>query len=99
MPSYFKKTHVTTYAEKKIKQAYRAAHQVCEACGVEKSDQAHHIVTEGSGGVTEDWNLLALCVFCHVPIFHGKGYKYAIDKFPHLAQKIVTARIKMGRKV
>lgn len=37
---------------------YREAHPVCEACGSENTRDAHHIVTEKTGGPAEEWNLL-----------------------------------------
>jgi 5-methylcytosine-specific restriction endonuclease McrA len=76
---------------------YKGLHPGCEACREWTSDDAHHIVSEGSGGPTEVWNLLALCRVCHT-IFHDVGWKKAIDRFPHLAGKVTAARIIMGRK-
>ncbi len=85
-------------AESRIMKAVRKAHPVCEACQREPTRDAHHIVSEKSGGPTEEWNLLALCYFCHVPGFHTLGWVRFCDRYPHLAGKVVAARIKMGRK-
>lgn len=95
--TYYKKTHRTTTAERKVKKAYCEG-KVCEACMKEPAFDAHHICSEGSGGVTEDWNLLALCRICH-NIHHMIGWKKACSSHPHLAAKITTARIKMGRSL
>ena len=85
------------YSETKAKREYREAHPVCEACGLSKSDETHHIVTVKTGGATEDWNLLALCAICHYS-YHNRGWLTFCDIFPHLAGKITAARIRMGRK-
>ncbi len=65
---------------------------------MEKATETHHIVTEKTGGPAEDWNLLALCFFCHVPGYHTLGWKRFCDHWPHIAGKITAARIRMGRK-
>ena len=85
-------------AETRLMNAYRAAHPVCEACHREPTIDAHHIVSEKSGGPTEDWNLLALCFYDHVPGFHTLGWIRFCDRFPHLAGKVTAARMRMGRK-
>jgi len=89
----------SSYSETKAKKAYRESHPVCEACRQEPSTEAAHIVSKGSGGPAEDWNLLALCYGCHEGTYHQKGWKSFCDIYPHLAGKIVSARIRMGRKV
>ena len=65
---------------------------------MEPTRDAHHIVSEKTGGPTEEWNLLGLCVFCHVPGFHTLGWLRFCDRWPHLAGKITAARIRMGRR-
>lgn len=85
-------------AETKLMKAYREAHPVCEACRLEATHDAHHIVSEKSGGPTEEWNLLALCFFCHTPGVHVLGWKRFGERHPHVMGKIVAARIRMGRK-
>lgn len=85
-------------AETRVMKAYRAAHPICEACQREPTSDAHHIVSEKTGGPTEEWNLLALCYYCHVPGFHTMGWKRFIERWPHLTGKVVAARIRMGRK-
>ena len=94
--TYYKKTHKRTSVERKIMKEYRDLFDNCEACGIEIPTDAHHIVTEGSGGETVGWNLLALCRICHTMI-HMMGWKKACNRFPHLAGKIVGARVRMGR--
>ncbi len=93
-----KRTKKRPASETKAMREYLGAHKACEACGMEAARDTHHIVSEKTGGPAEDWNFLALCYFCHVPGFHTMGWKRFCDRYPHLAQKIVTARIKMGRK-
>jgi hypothetical protein len=98
MAYYYKKTHKSTAAETRIKKAYREAHPVCEACRSEPPTDAHHIVTEGSGGPTDPENLVALCRVCHT-VWHLIGWHKAIDRWPHLAAKVVAARVREGRKL
>jgi hypothetical protein len=95
---YYKKTHKRTSDERKTMSCYKAQFPKCEACGIEQTSDAHHIVTEGSGGDTEDWNLFALCRICHTTL-HMMGWKKACERYPHLAPKIITARVKMGRRL
>jgi hypothetical protein len=85
-------------AEARVMRAYLEAHPICEACEKEPSYNTHHIVSEKSGGPTEEWNFLALCVYCHVPGFHTMGWVRFCDHFPHLAGKITAARVRMGRR-
>lgn len=94
-----KKRKARPAAETRAMRAYREAHPRCEACRLEPSSDTHHINSEGSGGPSEDWNFLALCQVCHIGIFHTGGWKKFCDRFPHLAGKIVAARMRMGRKV
>lgn len=95
---YAFKHHSRPVKERKIMQAYREAHPVCEACQQAPSECTHHIVTEKSGGPTEDWNFLALCFFCHTPGIHTLGNRRFIERYPHIGPKIVAARLRMGRK-
>lgn len=96
-PIRFKRKHRPA-AETRLMKEYREANPVCEACGLEPTSVAHHIVTEKSGGPTEIWNLLALCYYCHIPGFHTLGWKRFCERYPKLAGKVVAARIAMGRK-
>ncbi|MFA5379009.1 MAG: HNH endonuclease signature motif containing protein [Dehalococcoidia bacterium] len=94
---YSFKHHSRPVKERKIMQAYREEHPVCEACQQAPSTCTHHIVTEKSGGPTEDWNFLALCFFCHTPGVHQLGNRRFIERYPHIGPKIVAARLRMGR--
>lgn len=96
---YPKKRGSCTADERRLKAEYRLAHPICEACRIEATAHAHHIVTEGSHGVTEEWNLIGLCVPCHLGVFHNSGWRKLIVRFPHLKDKIIAAREKQGRKV
>lgn len=93
-----RKTKHRPASERKVMKAVRDSHPLCEACRMKPSTQAHHIVTEGSGGPTEEWNLMALCLGCHQPGFHDQGWKTFCAAWPHLAGKITAARIRCGRK-
>ena len=96
-PSF--KRHSRSSADKKIMKAYREEHPICEACRSVASTEVHHIVTEGSGGPTNESNFLALCTNCHIYKFHQKGWwKFCIDH-EHLAGKVVAIRIAMGRRI
>jgi hypothetical protein len=95
-PYYFKR-HSRPAAEQRIMDEYRDAHEKCEACGLEPPVCVHHIVTEITGGPTEDWNFLALCFFCHTPGIHQLGNRRFIERYPHVGPKIVAARLRMGR--
>jgi hypothetical protein len=71
----------------------------CEACRAATATARHHIVTRGSGGPDEPWNILELCFSCHIGVFHGQGWRTACKMYPHLYARIVEARERMGRKV
>ena len=86
------------YAENKTKREYRLAYPVCQACRIQPTAEAAHIVSKKTGGPTEDWNLLALCYGCHEGTFHQYGWLTFCDIFPHLAGKVIAARIRCGRK-
>ena len=85
-------------AETRAMREYRAKHFACEACRMIQPSQTHHIVSETTGGPSEDWNFLALCYGCHIHGFHGQGWQTFCAAWPHLAGKITVARIKMGRR-
>jgi hypothetical protein len=89
----------SSYSETKAKREYREAHSTCEACGIRRTEEAAHIVSKGSGGPAEDWNLLGLCWTCHEGTFHRLGWLSFCHIYPHLAGKITAARIRCGRKV
>jgi hypothetical protein len=92
------KRHRRPAADQRAMDAYRKAHPVCEACRNEPTADCHHIVSEKSGGPSEDWNFLALGFNDHVYGFHLWGWKGFCDRYPHLAGKITAARIRCGRK-
>ena len=85
-------------AESRVMRAVREASPICRACGREPTRDAHHIVSEKSGGPTEPWNLLALCYFCH-DFYHTAGWLRFCDRFEHLAGTVAAARLRMGRKL
>lgn len=93
-----KKRTSRTAAETRAMREYREAHPVCEACKMERSQHTHHINTEKSGGPAEDWNFLALCVYCHTEV-HARGWLSFSKRYPQVEGKIVAARLRMGRSV
>lgn len=56
-------------AWKKVRDAYAAAHQLCEVCLREgryvKMEEVHHVKPLSEGGTHEMSNLIALCKSCH----------------------------------
>ena len=89
----------SSYAETNAKREYREAHPICEACRLQPSIEAAHIVSKKSGGPAEWWNFLALCYGCHEGTFHQHGWLTFCQIFPHLAGKIAAARMRCGRKL
>ncbi len=75
---------------KKLLEQYRS--MSCEACHNTYGVYAHHLHTGGMGmkGDDAEYNLLALCILCHIPIFHQKGLEYAINLFPHIEEVLIT---------
>jgi hypothetical protein len=73
------------------------AHPACEACNIVQSGQLHHCITRNTGGPSEDWNELALCVSCHTEV-HAAGRRTFARRYPHLESKIREACKRMGRK-
>jgi len=96
---FHSKSKYRPVAETRAMRAYREAHPMCEACKREPTRDTHHIVSEKTGGPSEDWNFLGLCLFCHVPGFHTLGWLRFSDHYPHLAPKIAGARLRMGRSL
>ena len=94
-----KKLTSRTAAETRAMREYREAHPVCEACRQEPTQACHHIVGEKAGGPAEDWNFLALCLYCHIPGVHQMGWKTFSRHYPHLEAKMVAARIKCGKSL
>lgn len=69
----------------------------CEACRERAGTDRHHIVSRGSGGPDEGWNVVQLCRFCHTH-FHQIGWRKFNLRFPHLEPTVLNARRMMGRK-
>jgi len=76
---------------------YMNIHPACESCGIIESREYHHILSRATGGPSEDWNALALCVSCH-QVFHMNGRKTFCARFPKLEAKVKAACQKLGRK-
>jgi hypothetical protein len=68
---------------------------ICEACGkpaaVEKGKGYHHIKSKGAGGGEDMNNKLALCVYCHIEVYHRQGWVEFCTKYPHLKNKVESA--------
>lgn len=87
---------------------YRHDVPVCEACmkGLVTSDeygkkvyagQIAHIVSKGSGGTDEVWNLMHLCTECHMFLQHQHSWLKLIEKWVHIAWRVAKAQIQSGR--
>lgn len=93
----------------RTKEEYRQAVPVCEACmkgltttdnyGNERySGQIAHIVSRGSGGSDEQWNLMHLCTDCHIHLQHQQGWAYLVKQHPHIGFRVANAQVKAGKK-
>lgn len=67
-------------AWKRIRDAYVAAHPLCEEClkqgRVVPVDQVHHIVPLREGGINDFSNLVSLCSACHARIHAKRGDRW-----------------------
>ena len=67
-------------AWKRIRDAYVAAHPLCEEClkqgRVVPVDQVHHIVPLREGGTNDLSNLVSLCSACHARIHAKRGDRW-----------------------
>jgi len=72
--SRFIRDHRDTGHYRRIIDAYRRSHRLCQRClaheRVSAATEVHHIVSLRGGGSTEESNLLALCRRCHLTIHH-----------------------------
>lgn len=86
---------------------YRHDVPVCEAClkGLVSTDeygkdhyagQLAHMVSKGSGGSDEVWNLIHLCTECHLFLQHQQGWAKLIGRYPHISWRVAQARMKLG---
>lgn len=78
---------------------YRHKVRYCEACMKFLDPEADgydgqmaHIVTKGSGGPMDLWNMLHLCHVHHIMVQHAKGWLALLADFPHLWPKVQRAR-------
>lgn len=67
----------------------------CAICRASNADR-HHIVSRGSGGGDEEWNLIYLCRIHHVE-FHTVGWFVFSRKHPVVAERIKNARWLAGK--
>jgi hypothetical protein len=60
----------------------------------------HHIVSRGAAGkVDDDYNRLSLCFQHHIGEYHGYGWKTFIRMYPEVRDKVISARVKLGKKI
>lgn len=84
---------------------YRARVTYCEAClkalvwdedtrAYHPGHEGHiaHIVSRGSGGTDETWNLLHLCANDHLYLQHQNGWKRMVETYPHLEERVKRAQ-------
>jgi hypothetical protein len=55
-----------------------------------------HIVSKGSGGQDEPWNMLHLSPEVHIGLQHTQGWVEMLKRFPHLVWKVNAARKRHG---
>lgn len=77
---------------------YRRRVNYCEACrkylrsgSFGYDGNIAHIVSRGSGGADETWNVFHLCSEHHLFVQHQKGWNEFLSRFPHLKQKYEIA--------
>lgn len=89
------------YREGETLNEYRQRVNYCEGCrkylrpgsfGYEGN--LAHIVSRGSGGEDETWNIFHLCTEHHLYVQHQKGWEAFFVKFPHLKAKFEIAQEK-----
>ena len=75
----------------KAAKEYMKERPVCEACGM-PAGAVHHIARRALPDTDTPGNFLSLCYPCHLIEYHGMGWRIFIDRYPHLAPKILAAR-------
>jgi 5-methylcytosine-specific restriction endonuclease McrA len=73
----------STRRGRKVREAYRQAHPLCEPCErrgkVAAMDEVHHIVPISQGGAPWAWaNLESRCRDCHLQV-HGGAPRARVD--------------------
>lgn len=67
-------------AWKRIRDAYMAAHPLCEECDlagrITPATEVHHVIPLSNGGTHSRDNLMALCKICHSTITARDGGRW-----------------------
>lgn len=75
---------------KRIRDAYVAAHPLCEECLKERRavpvEQVHHIIPLREGGTSDFGNLISLCAECHARIHARRGDRW------HHSRSVISAQ-------
>lgn len=74
----------------------------CEVFACAERAERHHIISRGSGGSDEPYNILHLCLYHHRlgrDAYHYIGRATFAQRFPDLADKIKAACDMAGRKL
>jgi 5-methylcytosine-specific restriction endonuclease McrA len=70
----------------------------CYVCESKKRLTEHHVIPLHFGGLDFSWNLVTLCVDCHVKIHHGRdnkwGDRYWLERLENFRIKSHTERFK-----
>jgi hypothetical protein len=72
----------------------------CQVYGCAERAEKHHIISRGSGGPDDEWNILWLCAFHHrmrPDSFHRLGRSSFAAAYPQFADKIAAACERAGR--
>jgi len=67
-------------------------------CGNQVTGGRHHIVSKGAGGVDDEYNMLDLC-FLHHREFHDHGWRTFCKNNHELAETIIYARTRQGKRI
>lgn len=59
----------------------------CEACGLNKTSEAHHIITKAKLGPDLPFNVMSLCHDDHM-FWHDQPLSKFFAKFPHIVSNL-----------
>ena len=78
--------HADTLVDGKVVHIALKKAMSCVSCGYPKTDKAH-IKSKGSGGGTEDFNILELCRVCH-DASHRQGWWMICETSPRIKRAL-----------
>lgn len=91
------------YREGESLDDYRKRVNYCEACrkylrpgSFGYDGHLAHIISRGTGGEDETWNIFHLCAEHHLFVQHQQGWESFFVKFPHLEEKYKIAHEKQN---